>query len=231
MAKRALFVGMALAIVGACSLPSTDEFAKPVGAEAGSPVDAHTPSTSLEAGADADSGPHFETDDDGGDAGFVDLLQAADSTYDESDKCGNDSGSFQATLTPSTVAHSGSGACELCRTGSSQGNAYTMDIQIRNTHPRAGQQFMALAWVRRPPGDTDQTTISISLRTHNGDFNAVDEADSPPVALTDDYQLIQTTLDVTQNTSNMDLFVSNDTTDGVKHPCFLLDDVFAWQSK
>ena len=237
--RHAVFVAGALAVVAACSLPSATDFAR----------SAATPDASVESGrpstADA-SAPNKPTDagsadaaqtigngtSDGGDAGdagaIVDLLGDPQDSYFDNGSCGPDSGGYQATLSASTPAHSGAGACQVCRSATSAGDLYTLDTQLL-VQPRVGETYHASCWVRRPPGSTDTTPIGLTLRTHNGDFNGIDQIESPEVMLSDVYQQLTLTLHVTQNTSTMDVYIGSVPPTNLSPACFLVDDLLVWR--
>lgn len=228
---RYVVAGVALAIAAACSLPSSGDYAKP--SVDGGASSSSTSSSGDSGGAhDSGSAPASEAgaEDAGFDAaGIDDLLMDVDSTF-ENGKCGQDTGVYQSVETSSSTARSGSAACQVCRSHPSNDDAsYSLDTQI-HTSPQAGRQYTAMAWVRAVPNATDSLDVTLTLRTHNGNFKAVQQIASDPLHLTSDYHLLKVVLDVTTDTSDMDYFVSGAPPLSDSSPCFLIDDVYIWQS-
>jgi hypothetical protein len=126
---------------------------------------------------------------------------------------------FNGTATPSSDAHGGSGACQVCGTGN-----FSLDDKGFLATPPDGR-YEASAWVRPAPGAAPPTSWGILLRTvdqpDGGTFQEIQKsASTPPVAT--DWTLLSVDLDVTKPADVLNVVVF-----GSPSGCILVDDVSA----
>ena len=224
-----------LALAGACALPSTEEFASgspDAGTNDGGqsvPSDGAPITRDGEPLAPFDSGADVTTVvlDDGG--SVTNLLPADQSAFEIGD-CGS-SGRYESKLEASNVPRSGARSCKVCRApGSTDEQLWSIDNGF-DAKPREGQEYRAEAWVRRPPGSTDQLRVALSIRTVNDPFDQVEQVETDTIVLTDEWQRLATTLPLTKRADFMDVFVYAVYEDGTVNRCFLVDDLVVWQTK
>jgi hypothetical protein len=129
-------------------------------------------------------------------------------------------GGYQATVSPSDVAHSGVGSCRFCAKFS---DYFSGDDSGFLDNPAVGEYRVEM-WVRAAPQKQAPDQLAIFLRTIDGvPFVQHEINGSPPVSLDDTWRRLETTLTVTQPAELLNSFVSSDT--GPADRCFLVDDV------
>lgn len=207
----------AVVVVDGCSLfTNLDEFASedPPGAIAEGGADGPTPI------ADAGSDLSSVVDADSRDDGEKQPVNVHPSPDFELSGC-NGWGSYHGTLTPSSTAHSGTGACRVCTDGSNSDFTADDNGVIAST---IGVTYRAEAWVRADPQKPPPPYMGMTLRTRNdGPFAEVETAyASLGGAPNGTWQKLTTSLTVSKNAQKVNIVVGGGF---AQNACFLLDDV------
>lgn len=172
---------------------------------------------------------------DAGHGGNADAADAADVftatvvfSEDFEQACDDSFGSYQATLTPSGIAHGGSRSCKVCNASD---NVYTVDHGPSAPTPQPGEKYHAEAWVMAAAGPDAQAgpqTAEIDLRIHNNSpFVNVQTATGASQLLGKTWQLISVDYDVTKSAPSWDVYIAAEATTGPTPlgDCFLIDDL------
>lgn len=131
--------------------------------------------------------------------------------------------SYQGSLSPSTVAHTGTASCMAC-TAPSTADFFTAD-DIGSPGPAVvGATYRAEGWVRTAPGKADPGLATIILRNYALDptFRSLESSGSPDGALDTQWRRFEATMKITQPGGTLNVFI------GAQHrpgACFLLDDI------
>lgn len=227
---RSVLLGAA-GVVAACALPTRDEFAsgaKGSSADAGTRsdrADGATPSSPTDAASKSDAnGPPPGLDgsvDAATDPPLVNLLYPNNQTFENS--CSDDSGNYQSVLTMSDTAHSGAHSCSVCHINQDD-NIWSIDNGFE-VHPKVGETYRAIAWVRRPPGTTVALPVRIALRSQTKNYGQIEEVESDSTILSDEWQRISVDLPITKPAALMDTFTFGRPDDPSQFKtCFLVDD-------
>lgn len=136
--------------------------------------------------------------------------------------CDNDTSAwqpFQATVSLSTTARTGSHSCKICGAGMID---FTMD-DIDPTVPTAdpGDSFLGEAWVRTAPGEAPPSVVFLEIRDATTFFG---EASNMPM-VTDTWQPVTLTHEVRDTTQPVEVFLAGHTPAPATNPCFLVDDI------
>jgi hypothetical protein len=194
---------MACTVMNGFSRPEPDAAAAP-----DAEVDAEA---AAEAGAEAEAGP-------------VNLIPNGD--FEQG--CGLAPwGPYDATVTDSNIARSGTHACLVCAAGAV--SFYTLDEPVGSgfvQDPLLGQTYFATAWVRTPPGTPSGQTSYIDERVRDASGNGVGFGQSTPAVTLSDSTWQPLSVSYTVNVSNgawLNVYIEAD--NAVAGDCFLLDDV------
>jgi hypothetical protein len=153
-------------------------------------------------------------------------------TDDFEDACTQAVGGYQASLTVSTIAHSGNFSCEVCYSSGSAPE-YTLDNRPTSNVLSIGMELYGQAWVRAVSSTSVAQVSQLYLRTDKDDTDTpLDENGSVAVTLTTDWQLVEVTLTATTSGAvGWDYYVAASETNGTVNPgdCFLVDDLVITQ--
>lgn len=217
--RRALFASLTTAFWLACALPSTDEFARgPTSSDSGSDAP-----VVIDSGSDVnvvliDSG----TDATETGSTSANLLKEPDF---EDGTCG-DASFFQGNATFSSDAHSGHGACQVCRQKETF-DGYTYNPYIVLANPTVGTRYIAHAWVKLGPNSFKDQVVGIQVRTHQSNpFVEVESLSTVGVPLTSTWTYLETSMVVTKPAEALDFLVYVSTAATAGERCFVIDDVF-----
>lgn len=216
--RRVLSAFVAAAFWLACGLPTRDEFARGTAA-----ADSGTDGPVIGA---FDAGDAMVVADAGADAreagsSFINLLKEPDF---EDGTCG-DASFYQGVGTYSTDAHTGHGACQVCRQKESF-DGYTYNPYVVLANPTVGTRYIAHAWVKLGPNSFKDQLIGIAVRTHqNNPYVQVEQLSTEGVPLTATWTYLEISMVVSKPAETLDFLVYVVTAATAGERCFVIDDV------
>ena len=200
--------------LAACSLTSLDGLTSPASAATeGGSVDGAFDASLADGVSDA---PIDVSKLDAGDAAGVNLYPRG-GTLDTS--CEPFVG-FQGTVTPTSTARTGAGACRVC-TNPMTTDYFTADDGGEFGAVAVGERYRARVWVRAEVGAPAAPGVTLHLRTVTPPFNTVTNDMSPTASIDATWKQLETTTTVTE-ASRVNVYVAAGHAPGA---CFVLDDV------